>query len=103
ALEKHLIRRGDQVILLLGSANRDPRWFDHPDEIDLFRGTCRNFAFGRGNHTCLGIRISRTIQEMVFQHLIGRYGEIRVSHRPKWTATLPMRGLKELRVEMVAR
>ena len=48
------IGRGDFVIAVNGSANRDPARFPNPDVLDLARGDNRHVGFGRGPHFCLG-------------------------------------------------
>jgi cytochrome P450 len=47
------------VLLLIGSANRDPDVFDRPDEYDLDRDTSKLVSFGVGRHFCLGASLAR--------------------------------------------
>ena len=53
------IRAGDGVMAALSAANRDPRVFDDPDELDLDRRDNRHLAFGFGPHFCLGAHLAR--------------------------------------------
>ncbi|HXK26046.1 MAG TPA: cytochrome P450 [Myxococcota bacterium] len=48
-----------RVIVLLGSANRDERHFENPDEFDLSRETKGHLGFGLGGHFCLGASLAR--------------------------------------------
>jgi cytochrome P450 len=48
------IRRGEVVYLWVASANRDPRVFATPDELDLSRQIKETLVFGRGIHHCIG-------------------------------------------------
>ena len=48
------LRSGDEVTVLVGSANRDPRVFVRPDSVDLGRRPNDHIAFGRGVHACFG-------------------------------------------------
>lgn len=48
-----------KVLLLTGSANRDPRVFADPDRFDLDRDTRPSLAFGLGRHTCVGAALGR--------------------------------------------
>jgi len=51
---------GAKVLLLLGSANRDERVWDRPDEFSLDRtSTVQHVGFGHGIHVCLGAALAR--------------------------------------------
>ena len=50
---------GERVLLLVGSANRDPRCFAEPDRYDLDRDTSKLVSFGSGRHFCLGAALAR--------------------------------------------
>ena len=52
-------RKGDQVVLLLAGANRDPDAFADPDRLDLGRRDVRHLAFSQGIHFCLGAQLAR--------------------------------------------
>jgi cytochrome P450 len=45
--------RGEKIAMLFGSANRDPRHFDEPDEFIIDRGDASHITFGGGIHTCI--------------------------------------------------
>jgi cytochrome P450 len=53
------VPEGDRVLLLVGSANRDPRVFDEADTYDLDRDTSQLVSFGGGRHFCLGANLAR--------------------------------------------
>ncbi len=55
-IELHGVRipTGARILLLSGSANRDPEVFDNPDAFDLDRDTGPSLVFGSGRHHCLG-------------------------------------------------
>ena len=65
--------RGAKVVLLLGSANRDPREFDQPDRFDITRPNPRILAFGHGAHVCLGAAVARLEARVALQEFLGRY------------------------------
>ncbi|GAA1874390.1 cytochrome P450 [Actinomadura bangladeshensis] len=50
---------GDRILLLVGSANRDPRVFADADAYDLDRDTSQLVSFGGGRHFCLGANLAR--------------------------------------------
>jgi cytochrome P450 StaP len=58
------IHPGDKVVLVLGSANRDPRRFPEPDELRLDRSASRHTGFGAGIHYCLGANLARAEAEI---------------------------------------
>ena len=53
------IPKGDVVLAVLGSANRDESRFPSPDTLDLAREPNRHLAFGAGAHFCLGAPLAR--------------------------------------------
>ncbi|GAA0412138.1 cytochrome P450 [Streptomyces luteireticuli] len=57
------IPRGAKVTLVLGSANRDPRRFPHPDRLDVRRDARRHCGFGLGLHYCVGAPLARAEAE----------------------------------------
>lgn len=60
------IRAGDQLLLCLGAANRDPEAFDRPDEFDVGRNADGHLAFGFGMHGCLGGMLASLQAEVAF-------------------------------------
>jgi cytochrome P450 len=64
---------GDKVLLLLGSANRDERVFDAPDEFDLDRARDQqHVGFGHGIHVCLGAALARLEMRVSLEELLRR-------------------------------
>jgi cytochrome P450 len=55
----HTKDSGAKVLVLLGSANRDGRFWDRPDDFDLRRDKKQQLAFGHGIHVCLGAALAR--------------------------------------------
>jgi cytochrome P450 len=53
------IRRDDVLMVMFASANRDPRHFDRPDELDPERRPNDHVAFSHGIHFCLGSHLAR--------------------------------------------
>lgn len=53
------IEPGQRVITLLGSAARDEREYTEPDEFVWNRRIERLLAFGRGQHSCVGLHLAR--------------------------------------------
>lgn len=64
---------GDRVLLLAGSANRDPRVFGDPDVFDLDRSLDAGIAsFGVGRHFCMGASLARLEARVVLEELVKR-------------------------------
>jgi cytochrome P450 len=90
--------RGTGVILLLGSANRDPDAFERPDELDVTRFAAgrlprRHLAFSQGAHFCLGAPLARLQAEVVFTALMTRTPHFRLLEAdPPYRTAISMRG-----------
>ena len=93
------VRRGDNVVTLLGAANRDPDRFEAPDRLDVRRGDQNHLAFGRGIHHCLGAPLARLEGRVVLQALIERFSSLRLlEDRPAFRSSVALRGLLALPV-----
>jgi cytochrome P450 len=93
------IPRGESVLCLLGSANRDPAAYpDHPDRLDITRPNVRPLSFGGGIHHCLGAQLARIEAEIAISTLLRRLPELRLddADNPEWRPTFVLRGLKRL-------
>src|SRR5262249_38030370 len=66
------IRPGRIILLLIGSANRDPDVFDRPDEFDINRPRNSHLSFGLGPHYCLGAQLARIEATALFGELLRR-------------------------------
>ena len=69
------IPAGDQVLMLFGSANHDPRFVDRPDDLDFGREPKVNFAFGHGIHHCVGNAVAKLEVRVAVQVLLERLGD----------------------------
>jgi cytochrome P450 len=74
-LHDGVIPAGARVLLLVGSANRDPRVFPAPDDYRLDRDTSESASFGFGRHFCLGASLARLEARVVLQELVGRVAD----------------------------
>ena len=93
------ISAGEQVIVYLGSANRDPAQFPDPDRLDLTRGENRHLAFADGIHHCLGATLARVEGQSAINTLVQRLPDLKLhTDTLEWRKNISLRGLKALPV-----
>src|SRR6266699_2957864 len=93
------IPKGETVLCLLGSANRDPAVYpDRPEQLDITRPNVRPLSFGGGIHFCLGAQLARIEAEVAIMTLLRRLPDLRLddAENPEWRPTFVLRGLKRL-------
>jgi cytochrome P450 len=73
------VEEGADVALLLGSANRDERKYDRPDEFDIFRESRQSVGFGFGVHVCLGMHLARMETRVAINTLFDRLPDMRLT------------------------
>jgi cytochrome P450 len=93
------LKRGDQIGLLLGAANRDPDRFADPDRLDPSRSPNPHVAFGGGIHFCVGAPLARLEMEIALPILFRRLPGLRLAERPRYRDSYHFHGLADLRVE----
>ncbi|MRG97421.1 cytochrome P450 family protein [Polyangium spumosum] len=95
------MRRGELVLVVLASANRDPSQFADPDKLDLARDPNRHVAFGQGIHYCLGAPLARLEGQIALATLLRTLPDLRLDAAPhtlRWRPTYIVRGLEALPV-----
>jgi cytochrome P450 family 142 subfamily A polypeptide 1 len=76
------VSRGDRVILLYPSANRDEAVFEDPYRFDTTRDPNPHVAFGFGTHFCLGASLARLELRVLFEQLTKRLTKLSVVTEP---------------------
>ena len=66
----HNISKGSKVAILLGSANRDPRVFEKPDQINFRREMKDHSSWGGGIHFCIGTHLAKLELGVSFNHIL---------------------------------
>jgi cytochrome P450 len=99
------IRPGDQILLCLAAANRDPAVFARPDDFDVTRDAKGHLAFGHGMHGCLGGMLAELQTEVAFEQLYRRAERLELLPGDlEWQShSSIVRGLKRLPVAVGAR
>jgi cytochrome P450 len=90
------VAEGEEVAVLLGSANRDRTVFEFADDFDVARDPNPHLAFGAGLHFCLGSPLARVELVESLQALMRRSGDWRLVRPPVRRPTLVLRGYESV-------
>lgn len=77
------IPKGHKVGMLFGAANRDPRKWERPDELDLTRGDPTHVTFGWGLHHCIGAPLARLEIATAVDQLAKHHPGLTLKAQPK--------------------
>jgi cytochrome P450 PksS len=95
------IPKGELVLGVVASANRDSSHFANPDILDITRDPNRHLGFGQGLHYCLGAPLARLEAQIAISTLVKRAPNIRLNVAPEqlqWRKGFIVRGLEALPV-----
>ena len=96
-IDGHRIEAGNDVITLVGAANRDPDVFPDPDRLDVRRKDNRHVAFGGGIHFCLGAPLARLEGQIAVGELVRRFPGLEIDvDGAVLRDTVTLRGLTSL-------
>jgi cytochrome P450 len=92
------LKKGQSVVCLLGSANRDPAVYPAPERLDIMRQDVRPLSFGGGIHYCVGAQLARIEGEIAIATLLRRLSNLQLDdiEHPDWRQTFVLRGLNKL-------
>jgi cytochrome P450 len=90
---------GSAMLLLIGSANRDERRYEHPDRFDIHRDLGQHLTFGYGLHFCLGAALARLEGRVALDELLNRFPEWEVDYdAARLSSTSTVRGWESMPV-----
>lgn len=79
-MHSQTIRRGDLVLAVIASANRDETRFKDPDQFIIERTDQHHMAFGHGRHFCPGSQLSRLEAITTFELLLDELTEFKLAN-----------------------
>lgn len=94
------IPKGQKVAMLFGSANRDPRKWDNPDDLDLSRGDPTHVTFGWGIHHCIGAPLARLEVATAMNVLARRHSGLRLTDQPRRHPAFVIHGYERVDVAL---
>jgi cytochrome P450 len=87
------------MLCMLGAANRDPKKFKDPNQLNLKRLNNEHLAFSAGPHSCIGAQLARLEGQIALLNLVQRFPQMKLAGpRPQWASTFGFRGLQSLPV-----
>lgn len=96
------IPRGNKLLLVQASANFDPRHFENPDEVDVYRESAvEHLTFGYGAHQCMGKNIGRLQMRVFIEEFVHRLPHMHLmpGQQIEYLSNTSFRGPSELWVQ----
>jgi cytochrome P450 len=90
------IKKGDSILLVYPSGNRDEEVFHEPFKFKVDRSPNKHLAFGFGAHLCLGKHLAKMEMEILYKELFKRIEKIELNGEPSWVKASFVSGLKSL-------
>ena len=92
------LKKGEQVALLLGAANRDPDRFAHADRFDPYRSDGGHVTLGAGIHYCVGAQLARLELEISLRLVFSELPHLALARQPCYKDAFHFHGLDALHV-----
>lgn len=94
------IPAGTDIHLCIGAANRDPRQFNNPDELQLDRRPNKHLAFAGGAHTCVGLTLARMEGRISVGRFLNRFPNYNLTKGAKLGGRIRFRGYAQLPAQL---
>ncbi len=73
----HFLPKGETVMTIQASANRDEEIYDNPEDFDVYRAKKPHQAFGNGPHFCQGAHVARrAVGQIMLPLLFDRFPDM---------------------------
>jgi cytochrome P450 len=93
------IPKGDNIVVMLGAANRDPTFYEDPNTLRLDREDPQPVSFGHGIHHCLGSALARMEARVALRAFLDTFGDYQVDGSSiEWKKSIVTKGPTRLRV-----
>ena len=96
----HDIKKGQFALIFIAGANRDPKLFPNPEQMDFSRRQDSNMTFGPGVHHCIGHLLAKMQLGEFFPELVRRFEPEMLDRHLDFATTLGFRGLNTLHVRL---
>jgi 4-methoxybenzoate monooxygenase (O-demethylating) len=93
---------GQKIAAFMGSANRDPRRWPHPDSFDVERRAVGHLALGAGIHGCVGQTLARLEGEILLGALVRKVRSVELTDEPVRRYNNVLRSFERLPVRVAA-
>jgi cytochrome P450 len=93
------VPQGSRVLVMFGSANRDERKWQDPEQFDIHRKAAEQLAFGHGEHLCVGLPLARLELRALLTSLAKRVRRFEILEA-KRAINNTLRGLETLRLSV---
>ncbi len=90
------VPQGDNMLLLLAAAHRDPKVVERPDDFDPDRASIRHLGFGKGPHFCIGAPLARLEANVALTALAARFPHAELAGQPEYKQNVTLRGMSGL-------
>jgi cytochrome P450 len=93
-----VVKQGQKIAALLGSANRDEQHFQNATEMDITRDPNPHIGFGAGIHFCLGGPLARLEMGLALPRLIKAFPDMKIASDPIRRPTFVLRGYEKVEI-----
>ncbi|MFD1795214.1 cytochrome P450 [Paracoccus aurantiacus] len=94
------IPKGGRILMVMASGNHDPRHFENPDQLDIWRdNSADHLTFGYGAHQCMGKNIGRMEMAIIIEEISRRIPHIELADQDfTYLPNISLRGPEALHV-----